>query len=187
MYARAKVARKHYGVTDKTLRIWSDAGKIKSIRTKGNQRRYFVPMSELESQKLPERRKIIYARVSSSKQKSDLQNQIKFLQQRYPSHELITDIGSVINFKRKGFKTILELLFKRNIKEVVVATYDRFSRFGIDLFKDMFKQFNSKLISVNAKEFKSPEQELAEDLLSIITVFSARYHGRRKYHVNKKD
>ena len=127
--------------------------------------------------------KIIYSRVSSNKQKEDLQRQTEYLQTKYPEHQSITDIGSGINFNRKGLRQILEGVFKGNITEVVVAHKDRFTRFGYDLFEWIFEQHQAVLICDNKdnKDNKEPTNELTDDLMSIITVFTARYYGKRKY------
>jgi predicted site-specific integrase-resolvase len=117
-----------------------------------------------------------------------LDRQISFLQRRYKSHEVIKDIGSGLNFKRRGFKTILEQLFVGRIKEVVIASADRFSRFGTrDFFEWLFSHFGARLVILNHKKCQDPEEELAEDLLEIITVFSARYYGRRSYKAGDEE
>ena len=133
------------------------------------------------------KKEIIYCRVSSAKQKGDLDRQIKSLQRKFPDHEVIQDIGSGINFKRKGFLSLLQQVFDGTVSEVVVSSHDRFSRFNFEFFEWLLMQFGCKLISLNKSEDKSPEQELSEDLISVITIFTARYHGRRKYNRNKKD
>lgn len=178
MYVSSKKAIEFYGVSKDTLRRWDASDKIKTIRTKGGHRRYIINKN---TDKQDKRISYAYARVSSVKQKNDLQNQIEFLKQKYPSHTIVSDTGSGINFKRTGFRSILEQLFANNVKEVVVASSDRFSRFGFELFEFIFDQFNAKLKTINSETFKSPQEELSEDLMSIITVFSARYYGKRKY------
>lgn len=183
-YVTPKQAKKIYNVSDITLRRWEDNGKIKSIRTEGGHRRYIIHKKPKPNQP---RRKIIYARVSSQKQNTDLQKQRRLLEERYPGYEVITDIGSGINFKRKGFNTILDQLFEHNIEEVVVASNDRFSRFGFEFFQSMFTKFNATLTSLDSKQVKSFEQELSQDLIAIVTVFSAKYHGKRKYNLHAKD
>ena len=112
---------------------------------------------------------------------------INFLTKKYPSYEIITDIGSGINFKRKGLQQILDDLFEQNISEVVVASKDRFSRFGYELFEYIFNKFGAKITCVNKQLDQTIKEELAEDLLSIITVFTARYHGKRKYNVHQEN
>mgnify|MGYP005649714597 FL=1 len=180
MYVKAKEAADYHGVSIQTLRRWANNGKIQFIRTNGNHRRFLIRNEE-------KTKKIIYARVSSQKQKSNLQNQIKYLKKKYPKYELITDIGSGINFKRKGLQRILDGLFDGTIEEVVVTTQDRLVRFGFDLFKYIFIKVGSKLTVINSKKNDNDESELSEDLLSIITVFTARHYGRRRYNSDKKN
>ena len=183
-YVTPKEAKDIFNVADITLRRWEKNGKIKTIRTNGNQRRYFVQSTVKNNEK----KSILYARVSSSKQKKDLQKQVKYLQNKYPEYEVIKDIGSGLNFKRKGFLAILERLFKYDIKEVVVAEEDRFVRFGFDFFEFLFKKFDANIKSINKQKPRTVEEEMSEDLISIITTFTSRYYGRRKYNiVHKKD
>ena len=177
MFVPPREAAKKYKVQAQTLRKWAKEGKIQYIITEGKHRRYRIDDNTGRS--------IIYARVSSEKQ-PDLDNQVQYLKNAYPGHELVTDIGSGINFNRKGLQKVLELLFKRDIKEVVVASKDRLSRFGFELFENIFRYFGAK-ITVLSTEYNSPEQELAEDLLAITTVFTAKYHGRRSYSKKSKD
>jgi len=97
----------HIGVSNKTLQRWANDGKIRSIRTDGNHRRYKI---DLENAK----KKIIYARVSSKKQKDDLDRQIQFMQEKYKGYTVAKDIESGINFKRKGFNHIT--VFRNKLK-----------------------------------------------------------------------
>jgi predicted site-specific integrase-resolvase len=188
MYVEPKEASAYYKVSENTLRTWANEGRIQCIKTKGGHRRYFLEPREQEQLKeqlreqLKESRekRIIYARVSSRKQKDDLIRQTKYLSQKYPTYNLVTDIGSGINFNRKSFKRILEDLFKGNIREVVVTHKDRFSRFGYNLFEWIFQQHGAKLVC-DKETTESETEELSEDLMAIITAFTARYHGRRKY------
>jgi putative resolvase len=180
-YVSPKEAKEHLGVSIDTLRRWAKEGKIEFITTNGKHRRYKIDTTKETGQK------IIYARVSSKKQQLDLQRQIDFLKSKYPTHSVISDIASGINFNRKGFTSILDQLFNRNIKEVVVYSNDRLSRFANDLISHIFTHFGAKLIIENDSNDKTPQEELAEDLLSIVSVFSARYHGSRKYKINKQE
>jgi len=174
-YVSPKEASNHYQVTEETLRDWSKKGQIEFIRTKGGHRRYKI--ERLEG------KKIIYARVSSRKQEGDLRRQINFAKKSYPSYEVMSDIGSGLNFRRPKFKWILEQVFEGNIEEVVVTTADRFARYGTEeFFRWMFSKFGTELTILRNTKSKSSSEELAEDLLSIITVFTARYHGQRKYN-----
>ena len=180
MYVTPKEASKYYSVSENALRWWANSGQIKYITTKGGHRRYFLGDAPEESKEEESKIKVIYARVSSAKQKSDLERQGEYLRTKYPEHTLITDTGSGINFERRGFKRILEGVFKGNITEVVVAHRDRFTRFGYNLFEWIFKQHGAELVC-DEKEAPNEQEELTDDLMSIITVFSARHYGRRKY------
>lgn len=191
MYTSAKLIREKYvDVTSQTLRRWSDNGLISRKRfTPTGKYKYFLPdivklcSQTNDFQDVLKKKKIIYARVSSSKQKEDLQRQIEMLRRNYPNHEVYSDVGSGLNYKRKGFISILELSLQGNVEEVVVAHRDRLCRFGFEFFEWFFKQTRGKLLVHSKDEMqpKSREQELAEDLLSIVTVFAARHHGKRSY------
>jgi predicted site-specific integrase-resolvase len=185
MYVKPKQASKFYNVSENTLRTWSSEGRIKYSTTQGGHRRYFIEEKPENGIVKPERTKIIYSRVSSGKQRDDLERQSDFLRQKYPEHKLITDIGSGINFQRPGFKKILENVFNGTIQEVVVAHKDRFTRFGYDLFEWIFKQHNSELIC-DSESKRDDQSELSEDLMSIVTVFTAKYYGTRKYKDKKQ-
>ena len=176
-YVNPIKAAEIYGVSTQTLRRWANNGQILFKVTNGKHRRYKIP------DRVRKGKKIIYARVSSKKQEGDLTRQIKYLKEKYPKYTVISDIGSGLNFKRKGLKTILEQLFERNIEEVVVYAKDRLSRFGIKLFEYMFEFFGAKLTFTFNEDKKSNSEELAEDIMAILTVYAARLHGRRKYEI----
>jgi len=180
-FVSPKEAARFYKVSEQTLRTWASNGKIDFIKTSGGHRRYKISIQS------DGRQSIIYARVSSHKQKEDLKRQAAILKEKYPNHRLIKDVGSGINVERKGFKTILELLFDGHIKEVVVTYSDRFTRFSYELFEWIFQRFGAKLVALNDSKTKSDEQELAEDLIAITTVFSSRFNGKRGSKVRKKN
>lgn len=165
------------GVHPNTVRRWANEKKIRYIKTQSGQRRYDVDTYLGETK---EKRKVCYCRVSSAKQKDDLARQIKYMKERYPGHEIIQDVGSGINFKRKGLLALLERIDKGEIVEVVVAHRDRLSRFGYELIQWFIEKNGGKLVVLdNIKD--SPKEELTKDLISIIHVFSCRLHGLRKY------
>lgn len=177
MFLHPSAAAKHYKVSEQTLRTWSTEGKIKYTTTRGGHRRYII-----ENQPVINKDKYIYARVSSRKQENDLDRQIRFLQSRYPNHKIEKDIGSGINYNRQGFKRILECLFSGNLEEVVVASKDRFSRIGTEIFEWIFQKFGARLVVVSGSTYtKSRAEDLADDLMEVITSFTARYYGARKY------
>lgn len=183
---KAKQAAEYYNISTSNLRKWARDGKISVKQTKGGQYQYII---KDENQECPEQisENIIYARVSSKKQFNDLQIQGDKLQRAFPEFTLIKDIGSGINFKRKGFIKILELLFQRKINKVVVANKDRFSRFGFEFFEWMFKQFGASLevIQTNSNTELTSNEELANDIMEIITVFTARFYESRKFQNNE--
>lgn len=193
-FISAEQARRILGVTDNTLRKWDEEGKIETTRAPGKytHRKYnvkkFIEESNVEtssSAKSTKRKNIIYSRVSTRGQSDNLGRQSDMLRERYPNHELIEDIGSGINFKRKGLKTILEYAFKNQLDEVVVTHKDRLCRFGFDLFEFMFTELsNAKIVVLNERE-TSPNEELVEDILSVVTVFSAKINGRKRYGKRK--
>jgi predicted site-specific integrase-resolvase len=177
MFIPSRKAVKYLGVCSNTLRKWADEGKIQYIRNPAGQRLYNVSSLEQSS---PTCKSYCYCRVSSTKQKDDLSRQKEYMQCKFPEHTILTDIGSGINFKRKQFLWLLEQASLGNIKEVVVAHRDRLCRFGFELIEWFFSKYNVKLLVLDDSK-SSPQQELVTDLLSILTVFSCRVHGLRKY------
>lgn len=174
------------GLTGSTLRKWADKGNVKFYKTVSGQRLYSAKCLQELTNGIScdkEKSKIIYCRVSSSKQKDDLSRQIEQLKYLYPTHEVISDCASGINFKRKGLQTILERAIQRTLAEVVVAHKDRLSRFAFDLIKWIIEQRDRKVIVLDEDVHKSTEQELAEDLLSIVHIYTCRQMGRRRYKV----
>jgi len=99
----------------------------------------------------------------------------------YPSYDIITDIESGINFRRAGFLKLIKRAIDGNLSTVVVAHKDRLVRFGFELLEWLFGEYKVALVVLDKQDFKTPEQELTEDLLSIVHVFSCRANGRRKY------
>ena len=188
-YIRPEDASKLLKVTCRTLLNWDYAGKVKSIRTKGGHRRYIL--SDIlsispDKEKEDEKRSICYCRVSTASQKEDLERQVKYFKFKYPTHEVIQDIGSGINFKRKGLNSILDSAIKGNIKEVVVTHKDRLCRFGFELVNKIIQEYSNGEIVVLDQQETSPEKELVNDLVSIITVFSSRLYGLRSHNIKRK-
>lgn len=180
-YTNTQEACKVLGVHPNTLRRWEKNGKIKAFRTPGNQRLY-----DLSSLIKEEGSKIIYVRVSSNEQKQDLENQISNLRSRFPNYELIQDIGSGLDFKRKGFRSILERLLLGEISEIVVSHQDRMCRFGFELIEFFAEKFGAKIV-VLGETSTSPQAELIGDIISIIHSFSSRIYGLRKYNKQIKE
>lgn len=181
-YVPPRVAASKLGVSTKTLERWLEAGKIEGIFTQGGQRRYnldsVIPIRH--GNPADERVTVLYARVSSRSQKTDLEQQVNFLKSRYPDAEIITDIGSGLNFKRKGLQTLLDRVLSNNIKLVVVAHKDRLCRIGFDIISWLCARQQTEILVLNQKNL-SPEREMVEDILAIVHVFSCRLYGLRKY------
>ena len=169
------------GLSPNTLRKYADNGTIKAQRIGNGQRLFDV--SDLLAIKRPEsngKSVVCYCRVSSAKQKDDLARQVVFMREQYQNAEIIKDIGSGLNFKRKGLQTILQRLLQGDKFTLIVAHRDRLCRFGFELIEFLFEQ-NGGEIMVLDKTDVSPQQELTEDLLAILHDFSCRMHGLRRY------
>jgi predicted site-specific integrase-resolvase len=181
-YVKPKEASKIIGVNHDTLRRMAGRNEINHIRT--NAGRYLFDVSSFIGRGdngISKKKKICYARVSSRAQKSDCENQIELLKSRFPESEIVSDYGSGLNFKRKGLRYILDLAYKGELEEVVVTYKDRLCRFGFELIEYILESQSNAKIVVLGNSVSSSESELAHDLLAIITVFSARMHGLRKY------
>jgi predicted site-specific integrase-resolvase len=184
-FVTTRVASRHLGVAATTLRKWADNGTINYIRTPGGKRLYEIDQLIPTNQETQSKQSICYCRVSSNGQKEDLQRQIQYMQNKFPNHTIMYDIGSGINFNRKSLRTILELSSKGLVKEVVVAYRDRLCRFAFELCQWFFHLHGVKLMVLNETMDSSANSELAEDLLAIINVFNCRVNGKRKYKTKK--
>ena len=179
-----KEARDLLHITNKTLRIWADEGKIGSIRTPSNIRRYdSKDIKRILNGGInpPEKQKICYCRVSSPSQMDDLKRQENFFRKEYPSYVVVTDIGSGINWKRKGLKTILEQSIQGNISDIVIAHRDRLCRVAFDILEYIFKISGVKLLVLDEKSGESSSKDLADDIMSIVNIYSCREMEKRQY------
>jgi len=190
------------GICHSTLRIFADQKKITCYKTPSGQRKFHKPSllsmckvvcsnenNEISGSTI-DKFNCIYARVSSKHQMEDLSRQIEYLQSNdeYSSYNVITDIASGINFKRKGLQTILEKCLQGIIGNVVIAHRDRLARFAYDLIENIVAKSGGQIILLDSSEHgHSNEQELAEDVLSIIHVFNCRQMGRRRYSKTKQN
>ena len=172
----------------KTLQRWDRDNILKpETRTKTNRRLYSHDqlIQFTNSNILKKKKNIIYCRVSSSNQKNDLKSQKDFLidftrNMGLSIDDTYTDIGSGMNFKRKNFLKLLEEVQNNEIESVTIAHKDRLCRFGYELIEHVFNKHNVKINLINDDRL-SPEQELCQDLTSIVHVFSSRLYGLRKY------
>ena len=177
-YSTPRQAAEHFGVCLHTLRRWEKDGIITAIRTPSGQRRYLI--NSYAGRNTTNQRTILYARVSSRSQKADLDRQIAKLLELYPSAELITDIASGLNFKRKGLQSILEAVRTGHVSSIIVGHKDRLARFGFELIEWLCQLDGTKIVVLNQDNL-SPEPEMVEDILAIVHVFSCRLYGLRKY------
>ena len=182
-YVPLRKAVEKLGLHPNTLRRYANEGKIPIIKNEAGQRLYDV---EAYIRPAANPSLVCYCRVSSSKQKDDLNRQIAYMQSLYPEAEIIKDIGSGLNFKRKGLRTILDRLLRGDKLKVVVACRDRLCRFGFELIQYMVEQNGGEILVLD-KTVHCPQTELTTDLLSIIHVFSCRMHGLRKYSKKIKE
>lgn len=180
------------GVTIHTLRAWHKSGElIPSYISKGGTRYYSsIQLDTLlgVGNKGINRKVIGYCRVSSSKQRDDLERQVDnmrtYLLSQGKPFEVITDIGSGINYKNKGLNKMLDMVMSSEVDKVVVLYKDRLVRFGFELIENICNKFNTKIEIVDSTK-KTEEQELVEDLIQIVTVFSCRLQGKRANKAKK--
>ena len=175
----------------KTLQKWDREGVLKAYRTPTN-RRYYTHTQYLEytgkSLELENnvRENVIYARVSSQSQKPELLHQIEYLKNYSINNgidinNVYTDIGSGLNYKRKNWKRLIDDCFQGKIKNIYVSYSDRFVRFGFDWISDILKTYCDTNIIVIENKLLTQEEEVIQDLITIIHVFSSRVYGLRKY------
>jgi putative resolvase len=182
-YIPLRKAVEFLGLHPNTLRKYADSGNIKTIKNEAGQRLYDVESYKRDSEPAAT---VCYCRVSSAKQRDDLERQVAFMRERYPQAEIIQDVGSGLNFKRKGLQALLVRLMRGDKLTVVIACRDRLCRFGFELFQFMAEQ-NGGSILVLEQPIHCPETELTADLLAILHVFSCRMHGLRSYSKKIKE
>jgi len=177
------------GVSVSTLREWDRNGKFKpTFRTSGGHRRYSFLMLKVLIGETPlqdDRLVVGYARVSSHDQKDDLERQIARLDTHcansYPQHHIISDLGSGLNYKKRGLNKLLRLLLSGRVSEIILTHKDRLLRFGSELIFRICECCNTKVIVLDEPVEMSDEEKLTKDVLEILTVFSARLYGKRSH------
>ena len=184
MYSIGKFA-KEIGVTTQTLRNWHKTKELIPFKiTDGGTRYYSEEQLNRYLGVFGENSKITigYCRVSSNKQKDDLIRQIDnmklYLNSKGKPYEIIDDIGSGINYNKKGLNKLINMIINRKVDKVVILYKDRLLRFGFELIENIAKIYDCQIEIIDNTE-KTEEQELVEDLIQIVTVFSCRLQGKR--------
>ena len=186
-YYSANTVSQMLGVSAQTLRNWDKEGKLKPSYVKSNGYRYYsedLILSYTQERKTKKNLNVIgYARVSSKKQSDDLERQVnninQYLSSSYDTFDIITDIGSGINYKKPGLMKLIEKINKKEVDLIVVLYKDRLVRFGFELI-EYFAALNNVKILVLDKVDKNQDEELVEDLVQIVTVFSCKIQGKKK-------
>jgi excisionase family DNA binding protein len=180
------------GVSVPTLRRWEASGKLVAEHTAGGHRRYDLAKLRPELFRAidaAKRKTVAYARVSSHDQKGDLERQKQVLQlycaRQGWTFEVVADLGSGMNYHKKGLKRLLGDIIDDQIGRLVIAHKDRLLRFGAELVFAICKAKKVEVVILNQGEDTTFEEDLAKDVLEIITVFSARLYGSRS-HKNQK-
>ena len=187
-YVSAKEAKRLLQVNGTTLKVWKDSGRLKHKKLSEKKILYDVDsvLPSLDSER--KRRNLIYARVSNTKQKNDLDNQIEMIKSYCISHGIEVDaiykeIASGMNENRKELNLLIDEVISGNVQTVFISFRDRLSRFGFDYFKNLFAKYNTeiKVLDEFEETNKTFQEELTEDLISIIHNFSMKlYSNRRK-------
>ena len=180
-------AAKLKGVSASTLRRWETEGRLVPERTASGHRRY--DMAQLLGIKAELSFTVAYARVSSHDQKADLERQKQVLElfcaQNGWQFQLIEDLGSGLNYNKRGLKRLIKLIADNQVERLVLTHKDRLLRFGSELVFSLCEHFGCEVVIINRTQDSSFEEDLATDVLEIITVFSARLYGSRS-HKNKR-
>lgn len=183
---KPKEMAKKLNVTVRTLQRWDNEGKLPAKRSPTN-RRYYTDdqLMQYLGEPTDNRKTVAYARVSTYGQKDDLKDQVSFIRQYANAKgiildEVITDIGSGLNYNRKKWNQLLYNVEQNKIKTIFITYKDRFIRFGFDWFNRFCNEHNTKIIVLNNPD-TSPDKELVDDVISIIHVFSCRLYELRKY------
>lgn len=179
------------GVSNGTLRRWETEKRLIPERTAGGQRRYSLSLlrPHLARKNQLERKTLCYARVSSHDQKEDLERQRQLLELYCAAQgwkfETLSDLGSGMNYNKKGLKSLIASILDREAGRLVLTHKDRLLRFGAELIFSICEMNEVEVVIINQGKEPSFEEELAKDVLEIITVFSARLYGARS-HKNRK-
>ena len=188
------------GVSTKIMRLWDNDGKVEAVRTAGGHRRYRVSEIEKlqgikhEEVKKPDKENVAqYSRVSSheQKEKGDLDRQTTRLtkyavDKGYHVAHVLTDVGSGMSSNRARLKRLFELVENHEITKVIVEHKDRLSRFNFGVYERYFSSHGVKIEWMDSETSKTYEQELVDDMISLMSSFSSKIYGKRSAENRKK-
>ena len=177
LYNPDRKAAQQLGIHQNTLRQYADEGRIQVIRTASGQSRYDVDAYLRESTAVA---LVCYCRVSSAKQREDLDRQIAFRRERYPNAEIVSAVGGGLNFKQRGLGSLLERLHRGAKLRIVAAHRDRLARFGFELIPWLAEQNGGSILVLSQQDY-SINQKLTPYFLAILPAFSCRLYGPRRY------
>lgn len=182
------------GKTEQTLRNWDKSRILKPHHVSESGYRYYSHeqvnhyFGFKNNDKQLKRMVIGYCRVSSNKQKDDLERQIEnvkaYMIAKGYSFDIISDIGSGINYNKKGLNQLIDKISNSEVEKIVILYKDRLLRFGYELIETLCEKYGTTIEIIDNTE-KTEEQELVEDLIQIITVFSCRLQGKRANKAKK--
>lgn len=188
-YVSAKEARDYFQIGGNTLKVWKDKGKLKYKRFTNRKILYDIDsFTDNTATNYDIRKNVIYARVSNTKQKYDLEHQIEtiknyMLSNGIEANIIYSDIASGMNENRKELNKLINDVIANKIDTIYITYKDRLTRFGFDYFKNLFEKFDTKIKVLNETDSNNIDynNELANDIISIIHHFSMKlYSNRRK-------
>ena len=175
--------QKRYNISPQLFYLWRTTGKLQTKELVKNHHLVWVEDEPSNNHRVV----AVYGRVSTSKQKQDLSNQIDVLKKYVISNgsnpKVFSDIGSGMNEKRPGLISLMNEIVQNKISKVVISHKDRLTRFGFGYLETIFKMYNTEIEIINLEDDKSFQEELTEDLIAIIHNFSMKFYGKRKNQV----
>jgi predicted site-specific integrase-resolvase len=188
-YVQLAEACAYFGVSKSTMRRWTKESRVEWKLSPTGRR--LILLQEKATTKSEEKCILFYSRVSSHKQRDDLNRQREYIIGQCPSDisklksEHYQDIASGLNFKRKGLITLLGRVKEGNVRTVIVASKDRLARFGFELIEWLCDQYGAKILVLDNDD-NTPSEELGKDLLSIVQIYCCKWNGQRRYSEKTK-
>ena len=180
-------AAKKIGVSTKTLRNWESAELLKPIRTPGGHRRYdeqsLAKFIGKESSVLSNKKAVLYCRCSTEKQRENLDRQklrlMEYAHEKGYDYQVMEEIASGVNENRRQLNKLMDAIIAGQVGRVVIEWKDRLARFGFTYLKKLCDAFNVEIEIINHRDEQKYEEEITEDIIAIMTSYSARIYGKR--------